>query len=67
MYGMMLYTYLNINLTYTTSVFILSHIQSRTLNVYTNYFISKIVMECFHVYLYNTPIFAQSSLRQGTL
>ena len=47
---------------------ILSHIRSRTLNVYTNYFIyKKIVMECFHVYLYNTPIFAQSSLRQGTL
>ena len=36
-------------------------------DIYTNYFISKIVMECFHIYLYNTPIFAQSSLRQGTL
>ena len=27
----------------------------------------KVVMECFHVYLCNTPIFAQSSLKQGTL
>ena len=59
--------YPNITLITTTSVFILFHIQSRTLNVYKNYFISKIVMECFHVYLYNTPIFAQSLLRQGTL
>ena len=50
-----------------TNVFILSQVQSRTLNVYANYFISKMVMECFHVYLYNTPIFAQSSLTQGTL
>ena len=32
-----------------------------------NYFISKIVMECFPVYLYNTPKIAQSSLRQGTI
>ena len=39
----------------------------RTLNVYKNHFISKIVMECFHVHLCNTPIFAQSSLEQGTL
>ena len=27
----------------------------------------KVVMECFDICLYNTPIFAQSSLRQGTL
>ena len=63
----MLYNYLNITLIYTTNVSILFHITFKTLSVYTNYHISKIVMECFHVYLYNTPIFAQSSLRQGTL
>ena len=46
---------------------ILFHITFKTLHLYTNYHISKIVMECFHVYLFNTPIFAQSSLKQGTL
>ena len=39
----------------------------RTPNVYRNYFTYKILMECFPVYLYNTPMFAQSSLRQGTI
>ena len=43
------------------------HITFKTLNLYTNYHISKMIMECFHVYLFNTPIFAQSSLKQGTL
>ena len=43
-------------------IFNLGHLMS-----IKNYFISKIIMECFHVYLCNTPIFTQSSLRQGTL
>ena len=38
-----------------------------TPNVYKNYFTNKILVECFYVYLYNAPMFAQSSLRQGTI
>ena len=38
-----------------------------TANIYRTYFTYKMLVECFHVYLYNAPIFAQSSLRQGTI
>ena len=38
-----------------------------TPNVYRNYLTYKILVECFHVYLYNAPMIAQSSLRQGTI
>ena len=41
--------------------------QFRTPNVYRNYYINEVLMECFTIYLCNTPIFAQSSLRQGTI
>ena len=61
----MLYNYLNITLIYTTNVSILFHITFKTLSVYTNYHISKIAMEYFHIYLLNAPILAQSSLKQG--
>ena len=37
-----------------------------TANIYRNYLTYKIV-GVFYVYLYNAPIFAQSSLRQGTI
>ena len=63
----MLYNYLNITLIYTTNVSILFHITFKTLSVYTNYHISKIAMECFHIYLLNAPILAQGSLKQGIL
>ena len=53
----MSYIYLNINLKHTISVFLMFHISFMTLNVYYNYFISKIVMNCFQVYLYNTYIY----------
>ena len=38
-----------------------------TANIYRNYLTYKILVECFHVYLYNAPMFTQSSLRQGTV
>ena len=38
-----------------------------TANIYRHYLTYKILVECFHVYLYNAPMFAQSLLRQGTI
>ena len=38
-----------------------------TTNIYRNYLTYKVLEECFHVYLYNAPMFAQSLLRQGTI
>ena len=63
----MQYTYLNIKLIHITSVFILLIFKFRTPNVCKNYFIYTLLMVCFPMYLYNTPMFAQSSLRQGTI
>ena len=37
-----------------------------TANVYWNYLTYEVLLDCFYEYLYDTPIFAQSSLRQGT-
>ena len=37
-----------------------------TTNIYWNYLTYEVLLDCFYEYLYNTPIFAQSSLRQGT-
>ena len=51
---------------HTTSVFTMFNIKFKAPNVYRNYFTYQIIMECFSVYLYNTPMFAQSSLKQGT-
>ena len=38
-----------------------------TANIYWNYLTYEELLDCFHEYLYDTPIFAQSSLRQGTI
>ena len=42
-------------------------LKSMTANIYRDYLTYKVLVECFHVYLYNAPMFAQSSLRQGTI
>ena len=38
-----------------------------TANIYRNHLTYEILLTCFHVYLYNAPMFAQSLLRQGTI
>ena len=37
------------------------------LNIGTNYFIPRIVLECFTVYIRSAPTFAQNSLNQSVL
>ena len=38
-------------------------LKSMTANIYRNYLTYKILVECFYVYLYHAPVFAQSSVR----
>ena len=38
-----------------------------TVNIHGNFLTYKILVECFHVYPYNAPMFAQSSLKQATI